>query len=73
MRRRGVRVLSAPSVAWGRGHHGGGDPPKTPTAVGYGGAAATVDTLATNAAIDTLRKGGNAVTRPSRRQACSAS
>jgi gamma-glutamyltranspeptidase / glutathione hydrolase len=34
---------------------------KEPTAVGYGGAAATVDTLATQAAIDTLRDGGNAV------------
>jgi gamma-glutamyltranspeptidase / glutathione hydrolase len=34
---------------------------KQPTAVGHGGAAATVDTLATQAAIDTLRKGGNAV------------
>jgi gamma-glutamyltranspeptidase/glutathione hydrolase len=32
-----------------------------PTAVGTGGAAATVETLATQAAIDTLRKGGNAV------------
>jgi gamma-glutamyltranspeptidase / glutathione hydrolase len=34
---------------------------KTPTATGSGGAAATVDTLATQAAIDTLRRGGNAV------------
>jgi gamma-glutamyltranspeptidase/glutathione hydrolase len=32
-----------------------------PTATGTGGAAATVETLATQAAIDTLRKGGNAV------------
>jgi len=32
-----------------------------PTAIGTGGAAATVDTLATQAAIDTLRRGGNAV------------
>jgi gamma-glutamyltranspeptidase / glutathione hydrolase len=36
-------------------------PHKTPTAVGTGGAAASVDTLATDAAIHTLRKGGNAV------------
>src|SRR3954447_17085458 len=36
-------------------------PPKTPTAVGSGGAAATVDPLATQAAIDVLRSGGNAV------------
>lgn len=32
-----------------------------PTATGTGGAAATVDRLATQAAIDTLREGGNAV------------
>jgi gamma-glutamyltranspeptidase/glutathione hydrolase len=36
-------------------------PPKTPTAVGSGGSAATVDPLATKAAIDVLRSGGNAV------------
>jgi gamma-glutamyltranspeptidase/glutathione hydrolase len=34
---------------------------KEPTATGTGGAAATVDVLATRAAIDTLRRGGNAV------------
>src|SRR4051794_1025316 len=33
---------------------------KQPTAKGTGGAAASVDPLATNAAIDVLRKGGNA-------------
>ena len=33
---------------------------KQPTAAGRGGAAASVDPLATNAAIDVLRKGGNA-------------
>jgi len=32
-----------------------------PTATGTGGAAATVDTLATQAAVDALRAGGNAV------------
>ena len=32
-----------------------------PTAIGTGGAAATVDVLATQAAVDTLRGGGNAV------------
>ena len=32
-----------------------------PTATGTGGAAATVDMLATQAAVDTLRRGGNAV------------
>ncbi len=36
-------------------------PPKQPVAVGSGGAAATVDPLATQAAIRILRKGGNAV------------
>src|SRR4051812_28761382 len=36
-------------------------PPKTPTAVGTGGSAAPVDPLATQAAIDVLRSGGNAV------------
>jgi len=34
---------------------------KKPTAVGSGGAAGTVDVLATKAAIDTLARGGNAV------------
>jgi gamma-glutamyltranspeptidase/glutathione hydrolase len=34
---------------------------KTPTAVGSGGAAATVDVLATEAAVDALRAGANAV------------
>jgi gamma-glutamyltranspeptidase/glutathione hydrolase len=37
------------------------EPAKTPTATGSGGAAATVDALGTQAAIDTLRSGGNAV------------
>ena len=36
-------------------------PTGPPTAVGTGGAAATVETLATRAAVDTLRRGGNAV------------
>lgn len=34
---------------------------KTPTAVGTGGAAATVDVLATEAAVEALREGANAV------------
>jgi len=37
------------------------EPTKTPTAVGSGGSAATVDPLATQTAIDVLRSGGNAV------------
>ena len=36
-------------------------PPKAPTAEGYGGAAASVDPLATQTAIDVLKAGGNAV------------
>ncbi len=36
-------------------------PSGPPTAVGTGGAAASVETLATQAAIDTLKKGGNAI------------
>src|SRR5947207_14962059 len=32
-----------------------------PTSIGTGGAAASVETLATQAAIDTLKAGGNAV------------
>jgi gamma-glutamyltranspeptidase / glutathione hydrolase len=34
---------------------------KTPTAIGTGGAAATVDVLATEAAVEALRRGANAV------------
>jgi gamma-glutamyltranspeptidase/glutathione hydrolase len=37
------------------------DPPKTAVAEGFGGSAASVDPLATQTAIDTLRAGGNAV------------
>jgi len=37
------------------------EPPKTATAEGRGGAAATVDPLATQTAIEVLRSGGNAV------------
>ena len=37
------------------------EPAKQPTAVGHGGAAATVDALGTQAAVDVLRDGGNAV------------
>jgi gamma-glutamyltranspeptidase/glutathione hydrolase len=36
-------------------------PAKQPTAIGKDGGAATVDALGTQAAIDTLRRGGNAV------------
>jgi gamma-glutamyltranspeptidase / glutathione hydrolase len=59
-------VLALPTAvaANPRGHH----PPSTPfqhvpnaTATGGGGAAASVDSVATGAAIDALRDGGNAV------------
>ncbi len=52
----GVSALAARVAALAdAGPHG------PPTAVGTGGAAATVDVLATQAAVDTLRNGGNAV------------
>src|SRR4051794_41374425 len=40
---------------------GAQEPAKQPTARGTGGAAATVDVLATQAAVDVLDNGGNAV------------
>jgi gamma-glutamyltranspeptidase/glutathione hydrolase len=44
------------------GHPGGGAPPPLgPTAIGYGGAVATVDATATAVGLDVLRRGGNAV------------
>ncbi len=50
-------VIGMPAAAAGKPP----DPAKAPTARGSGGAASTVDALATRAAIKTLRKGGNAV------------
>ena len=47
-------VLFDPQTALAQG-------PKQPTAVGSGGAAASVDFAGTQAAIRTLRQGGNAV------------
>src|SRR3954466_7168421 len=52
-------LLVAPAAAPAQG--GGRAPAKQATAVGTGGAAATVDPLATRAAIDVLRRGGNAI------------
>src|SRR4051794_41933526 len=51
-------LFAAPATAPARD---GRAPAKQPTAVGTDGAAATVDPLATQAAIDTLRHGGNAI------------
>ena len=48
-------VVFDPQIAFAR------DLEKQPTATGSGGGAATVDLLGTQAAIDTLRDGGNAV------------
>jgi gamma-glutamyltranspeptidase/glutathione hydrolase len=54
-------VLLTPVAAPAARASGGAPPRATPTAVGSGGAAATVDVLATRAAIGVLRAGGNAV------------
>ena len=51
-----VAVAAIPTAATARATH-----EKVPTAVGTGGAAATVDLLATEAAVDALRGGANAV------------
>jgi gamma-glutamyltranspeptidase/glutathione hydrolase len=56
-----VVALGAASVSPAAGDRARAAPAKTPVATGSGGAAATVDTLATEAAIETLRRGGNAV------------
>jgi gamma-glutamyltranspeptidase / glutathione hydrolase len=52
-----VAMLAAPAAAATQSP----PPVKEPTAIGRGGAAATVDVLATKAAVDVLRRGGNAV------------
>jgi gamma-glutamyltranspeptidase/glutathione hydrolase len=57
-------VLATAGAALALGIHaaadvGSGSGP--PTSIGHGGAAASVDSLATQAAIDTLRDGGNAI------------
>src|SRR5688500_16727920 len=59
----GLALLVAGLLAVLVGVQGAGaqEPAKTPTAIGTGGAAASVDTLGTRAAVDVLRRGGNAV------------
>lgn len=52
-----VGVIAQPAVAEPAGH----GTPKVPTAIGTGGAVATVDTEATEAGLKVLRDGGNAV------------
>jgi len=61
MRRLLLPVLAAALLATPAAAHQTSTPTKQPTAVGYGGAAASVDPQATQAAIDVLRRGGNAV------------
>jgi gamma-glutamyltranspeptidase / glutathione hydrolase len=54
-------AVGAPLVSAVRVSAQTGDSSGPPTAVGTGGAAATVEVRATQAAMDTLRRGGNAV------------
>jgi gamma-glutamyltranspeptidase/glutathione hydrolase len=61
MRRLLLPVLAAALIAAPAAAHQAPAPTKQPTAVGAGGGAATVDAQATQAAIDVLRHGGNAV------------
>jgi gamma-glutamyltranspeptidase / glutathione hydrolase len=55
-----VALLAAPAAATAELSRAP-EPVKEPTAIGRGGAAATVDVLATAAAVDVLKRGGNAV------------
>ena len=61
MRRLLLPVLAAAILAAPAAAHQAPAPTRQPTAVGAGGGAATVDPQATQAAIDVLRRGGNAV------------
>jgi gamma-glutamyltranspeptidase/glutathione hydrolase len=61
MRRLFLPLLAAALLAAPAAAHQTAAPTKQPTAVGVGGAAASVDQQATKAAIDVLRHGGNAV------------
>src|SRR4051794_6460741 len=57
----GLALVIAGLLALFVGAQGAGAQEKTPTATGTGGAAASVDSLATDAAVKTLSQGGNAV------------
>jgi len=64
MRRNGrllAAILATAALAAAPAAQAGDGFVKEPTATGSGGAAATVDALATEAAIDTMRRGGNAI------------
>jgi gamma-glutamyltranspeptidase/glutathione hydrolase len=56
-----VLALLAGLLAWPAAVSAQSEPVKEPVAVGTGGAVASVDALASQAAIDVLRRGGNAV------------
>jgi gamma-glutamyltranspeptidase/glutathione hydrolase len=56
-----VAALAVPAATASPATQPPPDIAKVPTAVGTGGAAATVDTLATAAAVEALRQGANAV------------
>ena len=71
--RRSAGLLAVAAVGRAGAPAPAGGDEKKPTAVGRGGAAATVDTLATKAAINTLRAAATPSTRRSPRPACSAS
>src|SRR3954454_22477912 len=57
----GLALVIAGLLALFVGAQGAGAQEKPPTATGTGGAAASVDSLATNAAVKTLSQGDNAV------------